>query len=250
MSYRAIIIEDEAKTMAVLDIKIKTLCPEITVVAQADNIENAYIEINEHKPDLIFLDVEMPGGTGFDLLARFDEITFEIIITTGYNKYGLQALKISAVDYLLKPINSDELQTAVQNAKEKIENRIKRNNYALLKHNLKYLNDQRTKITITHLGEIFYIAINNIIRYEAYERYTYIYTTDNVKLFSTLGISIYDDLLLPFGFCRCHKSHTVNGKHIKKYFPRTSTIRLSDLSEVPVARRKKKLFEEFVLTIK
>lgn len=250
MIIKAIIIEDEHKTREVLDIKIKSLCPEIDVIAYASNIDSAYSEIQKHKPDLIFLDVEMPGGTGFDLLDRFEEISFEIIITTGYSRYGLQALKVSAVDYLLKPIKSDELQIAVKNALLRIEARTKRNNYALLKHNIQYLNDQRTKISITHLGEIFYIAIKDIVRCEAYEKYTYIHTVQKDKLLSKVGIGTYDDLLIPFGFCRCHKSHSVNGKHIKNYFGKENTVELLDSSRVPIARRKKTQFEEFMEKLK
>ena len=249
MEIKTIIIEDEHKTREVLDMKIKSLCPELDVIAYASNIDSAYSEIQKHNPDLIFLDVEMPGGTGFDLLDRFKEIPFEIIITTGYSKYGLQALKVSAVDYLLKPIKSDELQVAVKNALLRIEARTKRNDYALLKHNIHFLNDQRTKISINHLGEIYFVAIKDIIRCEAYEKYTYIYTVQNDKLLSPVGIGTYDDLLIPFGFCRCHKSHSVNGKHILKYDKRESIVQMSNLSNVPIARRKKNQFEEFLETL-
>lgn len=250
MKIKTIIIEDEEKIREVLKIKINTQFPNLEIISEANNIETAYAEIKKHNPQLIFLDVEMPGGTGFDLLERFDDITFEIIITTGYSNYGLQALKVSAVDYLLKPIKSDELETAVNNALTRIDERARRKKYALLKHNLQYLNDQRTKISVTHLGEIFFISIKDIIRCEAYEKYTYIHTVQKDRLLSKLGIGTYDDLLLPFGFCRCHKSHSVNGKHILKYNKTQSSVKLSDSSIVPIARRKKNHFEEFIESLK
>jgi two-component system LytT family response regulator len=131
-NYKALIIDDEPKLRKVLEFKLAKYCPDIQLVGTAGNAEEAFTEIKNLKPDIIFLDISMPGESGFDLLNRFDSIDFEIIFVTGFNDYVLDALKVSAVDYLLKPVVTANLVAAVEKAKSRIEDRQKVKMYHVL----------------------------------------------------------------------------------------------------------------------
>ena len=167
--YTGIIIDDEPKIQKVLEIKLKEFCPEVTLVATAVDVPTAYDAIIAHKPNLIFLDINMPGASGFKLLEKFEKIDFEIIFVTGYNEYALDALKVSAVDYILKPIKTDDLINAVKKATNQIENKKIVDKYKVLQHNINNLGSQDTKITIASAEAIDIIKISDIVRCEGVE---------------------------------------------------------------------------------
>ncbi len=241
-----IIIDDEPKIQKVLEIKLKELCPEIDLVALAEDVPSAYDAIVQHKPNLIFLDINMPGASGFKLLEKFEKIDFEIIFVTGYNEYALDALKVSAVDYLLKPIKSEALVNAVNKAKEKIENKKIVDQYKLLQHNINNLGSQDTKITISSSDAFDIIKISEIVRCEGWNKYTRIYLENGSFLLSSSNIGSYREQLEPYGFYACHKSHLINKNKIKRYL-KEGTIIMSDNSSIPVARRRKEFFINTVL---
>ena len=132
--YRAVIIDDEPKIQKVLEIKLNEFCKDIEIADIAWDVESAYTSIIKYNPAIIFLDINMPGASGFKLLEKFDKINFEIIFVTGYNEYALDALKVSAVDYILKPIKTDDLVTAVEKAKLRVESKEIIDNYLSLIH--------------------------------------------------------------------------------------------------------------------
>src|SRR5210317_810497 len=148
MIYNAIIVEDEAKLREVLAVKIKKFCPELKLVAKAESAKKAYASIAYYKPDIVFLDIMMPGESGFELLKMFDKINFEIIFTTGYNEYALDALKVNATDYLLKPINTVDLVSSVKKAINRIEDKEKVKLYDHMKQKMEAAGDMEDKITI------------------------------------------------------------------------------------------------------
>ena len=245
ISFQAIIIDDEPKLREVLKIKLSEYCTDIEIVGMASNVNEAYILIKEHKPNLIFLDISMPGGSGFDLLNRFEKIDFEIIFVTGFDEYALDALKLSAVDYLLKPVDSDSLVIAVEKAKSNIINGQKVQRYDVLKHNNDPTNSTDIKISIPGINSFEFLKISEIIRCEGWQKYTKIYLDNGECIVSSYNIGIYKNMLEKYGFFSSHKSHIINSDKIKKYL-KEGTIILNDGSEVPVARRKK---EEFIETI-
>ncbi|MEM8527288.1 MAG: LytTR family DNA-binding domain-containing protein [Bacteroidota bacterium] len=239
--YKAIIIDDEAKIRKVLEIKLGKHCEGVEVVATAANITEAYQLIQKHQPDLIFLDISMPGGSGFDLLSRFEKINFEIIFVTGFDDYALDALKVSAVDYLLKPIITENLIKAVEKAKERIEDRNKIEKYHNLQHNLENIGNQSTKLVIPGLNSYGFVKVCDIIRCEGWEKYTKLYLNDGNCLVSSHNLGVFRDMLKSYDFYHTHKSHLINTKLISRYL-KDGFVIMIDGSEVPVARRKREEF--------
>jgi two-component system LytT family response regulator len=212
-------------------------------------VPDAYKVITEQKPDLIFLDIQMPGESGFDLLSKFEKINFQIIFATGYNEYALDALKVSAVDYLLKPIRNSDLVEAVAKASERVSTTEKLKDYELLKHNLNNIGSQKTRVAIPNSGSYQFVEVEKIIRCEGWQRYTKIHLMDGKVIVSSYNIGVYKDMLASYGFYSCHKSHLINQTHIVKY-ESDNTVLLSDNSSVPVSRRKKEeFFEKFIKNI-
>lgn len=245
-TYSAMIIDDEPKLRKVLEIKLTQYCEGITIIGTAGNVEEAFQKINELKPQIIFLDISMPGASGFDLLSKFDTINFEVIFVTGFNDYVLDALKVSAVDYLLKPLVTEDLIKAVDKAKIKIEDRQKIELYEVLQHNLNHIGEQETKVAIPGTSAYDFVKINDIIRCEGWQKYTRIYLRDGSCIVSSYNIGVFKDMLESYGFFSTHKSHLINTAMITKYL-KEGTVLLSDGSSVPVARRKKEEFSERVL---
>lgn len=241
--YTAIIIDDEPKIRKVMNIKLEEFCPEIQVLGEAEDVESAYKSILDHQPKIIFLDISMPGASGFKLLEKFDEINFEIIFVTGYNEYALDALKVSAVDYILKPVKTDDLIEAVKKAKLRIDAKDKAQQYEVLKHNINHLGDQNTKIAIVSAEAYDIIKISDIIRCEGWNKYTKIHLVNGEVLLSSNSIGGFRDQLESYEFYASHKSHLINKKKIKRYL-KEGIIVMADNSEVPLARRRKEDFIE------
>lgn len=244
----ALIIDDEPKLIEVLKIKLEDHCKEIKVLDFANNIEEAYKKIKLLNPKLIFLDISMPGGTGFQLLEKFDDINFEIVFVTGYNQYALDALKVSAIDYLLKPIRTSDLVQAVEKVVERINEKNKIKKYEIFKHNLNNIGDQNSKISIPGVDTYDFIKVSEIIRCEGWQKYTKIYLIDGKSLTSSYNIGVYKDMLSAYKFYSCHKSHLINTEHISKY-QKDGIIVMADGSMVPVARRKKDEFLRDILKV-
>lgn len=245
MKYKSIIVDDEPKLRDVLNIKLDQFCPEISVVDKVSNANEAFEAINKHKPDLIFLDIAMPGASGFDLLERFEHIDFEVIFVTGFNEYGLDALKVSAVDYILKPINTDHLKLAVNKAKERIDNKDKIERYDVLKHNINVENGQNVKVAIPGASAFDFVELKDIVHCEGWQKYTKVHLSDGSTIVSSYNLGIFKDMLIPYGFFSTHKSHLINRNHVVKYLKEGELV-MSNGTEVPVARRRK---EEFLNTI-
>lgn len=246
MKYNAIIIEDEAKLREVLAVKIQKFCPEIRIVDKVSNAKKAFVSISHYKPDIIFLDIMMPEETGFELLNRFDEIHFETIFTTGYNDYALDAFKSSAVDYLLKPIKTEDLVSAVHKAIKNIINKQKAEKYDLLKQRMDLNGDQEDKITISGNNAYEFVKIADIIRCEGWQKYTKVYLTNGDCITSSYNIGVFKPMLEHKGFYSCHRSHIINKNLINKYL-KDGTIIMMDGSEIPVAKRKRDEFHNIFI---
>ena len=244
--YRAVIIDDEPKIQKVLEIKLNEFCKDIEIADIAWDVESAYTSIIKYNPAIIFLDINMPGASGFKLLEKFDKINFEIIFVTGYNEYALDALKVSAVDYILKPIKTDDLVTAVEKAKLRVESKEIIDNYKVLQHNVKTIGSQSTQIAIKSAEAYDLVKISDILRCEGWNKYTKIFLTNGEQFLSSSNLGTFREQLEPYGFYASHKSHLVNKNKIKRYL-KEGTIVLIDGSEVPVARRRKEYFLENVL---
>ncbi|HFS67933.1 MAG TPA: response regulator transcription factor, partial [Flavobacteriia bacterium] len=199
---KTLIIEDEINVREGLKKLLKIIAPNIKVIAETGFITEAIQIIKKEKPSLIFLDIELEDGSGFDILKQFETIYFKIIFTTAYNQYAINAFKFSATDYLLKPINPIELKKAIQRATIALD---KENLLTVLKHNL---DNKEQKIVLKTSENQFVINVKNIIHLEADGTYTHFITT-NKKIIVSKNIKFYEDLLND-NFFRCHQSHLVN----------------------------------------
>lgn len=238
---KAIIVDDEKNGVKVLKKLIKNYCPEIQVIANADNIEDAFKIIQSLQPDLVFLDIEMPNGNGFELLKKFDQINFQIIFTTAFDGYAIKAIKYHAIDYLLKPIDIDELKLAVESATKNQKEKPKENKY------LKFVQEQKlqiaNKIAVPVKDGMLFITINDIVRIESDGSYSTFYMTDLNKIVVSKNLKEYEDTLPANDFFRTHKSHLINLKYVKKYLLGNGHfVEMNDGSKVEIARRKKDEF--------
>jgi two-component system, LytTR family, response regulator len=245
MDIRSIIIDDEPNNVENLQLLLNQYCPEISIAATAMNADSGIEAINAFKPDLIFLDIQMPGKSGFDLLKAFTSINFEIIFITAYDQYGIQAIKFSALDYLLKPININELKLAVEKARQKIIAKQKDYNIVNLLEYIKSGNKEIPKIALPTLQEIMYVRVDNIIRCEASNNYTLFYLQNGEKVLVCKTLKEFAELLTPHNFVRTHQSHLVNLHFVKSFLREDGgTLILTDQAKVPISRQNRDMVKE------
>src|SRR5690349_14528823 len=215
MKIKAILIDDEVNNLHNLKALLATYCPEVEVLVTAMDANEGRSSIIQYQPDLVFLDIQMPGQDGFELLKSLPHYDFEVIFVTAYNQYGIQAVKFAAIDYLLKPINPEELRTAVNRVA--IKNRQKKQNLSL--ENLVHLlrNKEEQRIALTTQKETRFIPVTQIMRCESTNNYTIFFLSDGEKIVASRPIYEFEDLLGAHGFIRCHQSHLVNKKYIKSW---------------------------------
>src|SRR5689334_1194007 len=239
----AIIVDDEPKNVKILKALLNEYCPEVKIIGEASSADEAETVINERKPDLVFLDVEMPYGNAFDLLDKLKPVDFEIIFVTAFDDYTLKAFRYSALDYLLKPVNIDELKVAVDKASS--QKNLKNINLQLnnLLFNLHKNSDSPARIAITSQDGFSFVSINEIIRCEAKGNYTYIFTSNNHRHISSRNIKAYEDMLPSSIFFRIHHSHIINLGFVKRYHKgRGGTVEMEDGTMIEVATRRKNEF--------
>jgi two-component system LytT family response regulator len=243
---RAVIIDDEQNNLDNLCRLLEKHCPEITVAATALTADEGRAIILAQKPDLIFLDIQMPGKSGFELLQSLPDHFFGIIFVTAFDQYGIQAVKFSAIDYLLKPIDTHELKAAVSKAitrySEKKQNLQLENLLQLLKHQQE---KDTHRIALATAKETRLVKTQDIVRCESSNNYTTIYLVSGEKLLVSKPIYEFDELLNDYGFLRCHQSHLINKKFIKSWVKEDGDfLLLEDGSLVPVSRKKKEYIKE------
>src|SRR5436190_1171499 len=239
----AVIIDDEPKNVRVLKNMLNEFCPEVSLLGEANDSNEGKELIQRKKPELVFLDIEMPYGNGFDLLNALMPIDFEVIFVTAFDKYMLQALKYSALDYLLKPVNIAELKAAVKHAETRIKKNSINQQLTVLLENFKKHEPGLKKIAIPTADGFDFILIEDIVRCEAQGPYTRIFTKDSKKILVSKPLKEYESLLPDNIFLRIHNSHLVNLNFIKKYNRgRGGYIEMDDGTTLEVATRRKDEF--------
>ena len=238
---RAILIDDEKKALEGLELKINRFFTNIEIVALCSIPEKAIETINLKKPDLVFIDIEMPILSGFDVLSKIDNPTFEVIFVTAYNNYAIEAIKTCAIGYVLKPIDNDELILAVNNAIKNINQKTAFDkNLQLLSHLGN--NSKQSSIAIPSQKGISFIKKEKIIRFEGVDGYTRIFTIDEKPFLSSYSIGKFHKLLGD-DFFLCHKSHLINLSYVQSLL-KEGTIEMIDNSTIACARTKRnELFE-------
>lgn len=237
---KAIIVEDEIRSRETLRGLLERYCKNVEILAEADGYRSGLKAIEDHPPDVVFLDIQMPDGSGFKLLENLDNIDFEIIFTTAYDQFAIKAIKYSALDYLLKPIVPEELIGAVRKIEQsRNKGGLKPNVNALLE-NIGSNTAEPHKIVLSTAEKIHVVEVEKIIRCESDNYYTRFFFTNGEKLLISKTLKENEELLVVHNFIRPHKSHLINIKYIKSFKRNDGGfIIMSDGSEVPVSRRKK-----------
>jgi two-component system LytT family response regulator len=214
--YTAIIAEDEMHSRELLKNMVAIYCKDITVVATAGSVEEGVLAIKEHKPDLVFLDIEMQTGTGFDLLQQFNNPAFDVIFTTAYDHYAVKAIKFSAVDYLLKPIDAEELKEATDKFILKRKSNLGSQALQSLLQNLSKPAQVPQSITLSTSDGLEFIALPDIVHIEANGPYSIFNLKHDKKIMVSKNLKEYEGLLCDFHFMRIHNSHIINLNEVKK----------------------------------
>lgn len=244
---RAILIDDELTNLENLQVLLANHCPEVNVVSVSNNINDAYNQINLHHPDILFLDIQMGKNTGFDLLNQLEGKIFEVIFVTAYDHYGIQAVKFAALDYLLKPVDPDELIVAVTKAKARIVSKINGNQLNFLLNQLKQVEPSIRKIALPQQHEIRYISVNEIIRCVADNTYTNFYLSSGERILISKPLKEYSDLLKPLGFIRTHQSHLVNPKFVKSWVKEDGGILLmTNGDKIPISKPNREIVKDIL----
>lgn len=241
---KAIIIDDEERARRVLSSMLEEYCSDVEVVSLCNNVPQGVLEINRKKPDVVFLDIEMPDYSGFELLEFFKDVDFEIIFVTAYNKYALRAFEVSAVDYILKPVRIDQLENAIS----KLQNKLRLtmvDRLELLKINLQ--SERIKKIAVPVSDGLILIKVNEISHIDADGSYSTIFLVDGSNMLVSKKLKYFEDLLSnQNNFYRIHRSHLINIEYVKKYNRHDSEISLENNQRIKVARDNKVAFEELI----
>lgn len=239
----AIIIDDEYDGREALKLSIERFCPEINIVDLCTNADEGIKSIQSKKPNLVFLDVQMPHKSGFNMLEELGEFDFEVIFVTAHDKYAIKAIKFSALDYLLKPVDIDDLQKAIQKATTRIEQKDSRHHYTSLLKNVQFSHSKIDKIAIPTLEGILFESTNDIIYCEADGNYTTLIMLNGNSIVVSKSLKDFDTMLSESGFFRVHHTFLINLKHIKKYIKgEGGYVILEGDHHVDVSKRKKEAF--------
>ncbi len=235
---RTLIIDDERNNSELISNLLQKFCKNIEVCGIADSVQSGYELINLIKPDLIFLDIKMPDGSGFDLLSLFPKIEFKVVFITAHEEFALKAFQVSAIDYLLKPISPQALIASVTKAnqllsKEEINDRAQ---FLLTEINKDV---SKRRLTLKTQERIYSVNYNEIVRFESDGSYTSVFFSDGKKLVISKLIKEFEDLLSEHDFFRVHQSHLINMEYFYCFEKSENQIRMKDDSIIPVSTRKK-----------
>jgi two-component system LytT family response regulator len=246
---KAILVDDEPDGIRTLQKLLQRHCPDVKIEATCANAAIAKQQIETIKPDVVFLDIQMPGQTGLEMIAELSVKNFEIIFVTAHNEYILQALQYSAADYLLKPVDEDRLIEAVQRAEKRLKEGKKEELTETLLHNLSNKgNPTEMRLCLPTLKGFIILKLDEIIYCEAERSYTIFHLEANKSVIVSKPLLDYENLLSDAGFLRIHKSFLINLRHVKEYQRgEGGTVIMNNNSEIEVSRRKK---EQFLLKIR
>lgn len=244
---RTIIIEDEPVSRDMLQLMLQRYKADIDIIDICSNPADGIESIAKHQPDLIFLDIQMPKMNGFDMLKKIGQVSFEVIFTTAFDQYAINAIRISALDYLLKPIDDEDLSTAIEKCKERLLNKKTGHQFENLFNNLANKNPLDKTLALSASDGISFIKMSDILRVEANGRYAKFYLLNKETILVSKTLGDFEEILSANQFFRIHDSSIINLNHVKKYIRGDGgTVLLSDNTELDVARRRK---EEFVKLI-
>lgn len=255
MTLRAIIIDDEQGAQTILSVLLQDYCPNVEVVAIADSVSTGIEVIQKYEPELVFLDIEMPFGSGFDLLEQLQRWNFDVVFTTAYDQHALRAFKVSAIDYLLKPIEVEELQRAVQRVEQKREEQSLRTLASVLE--LERKTKEKMELLLHTLAErasaermalptstgMEFVEIDEVVRCEGMINYTNIHFLERDPLLVTRTLKEFEQMLEGSSFFRVHNSHLINFRYVVRYIRSNGgQIVMADGKTIDVSRRRRDEF--------
>lgn len=241
---RAILVDDEQHCIDRITNLITDNNLDVEIIGCYNTVEDGFEGISLLKPDFIFLDIHIGNKTGFDLLEKFAKIDFEVIFTTAFENHAIQAIKFSAIDYLLKPIDFDDLKDSIVRLKEKTRNKKSAvSGYDELLQNLLHIKNQNKKITIQTQTETLLINIQDIVRCQSDINYTTLYLKNGKHIVASKTLKDFENVLSPYNFFRVHNSHLINLEYMKSYDKgKGGYVHLTDNSVVEVSVRRKEPF--------
>lgn len=243
----AVIIDDESNARNALRQKLISSCPDIDILRECENGEEGIAAIVAEQPDIVFLDVEMPRMNGFVMLQHLKQQNFELIFTTAYDHYAIQAIRFSALDYLVKPIEIKTLQDAIERAREHRQKGLPNQRIETLLYNLVNDKNQNNRLVIPSHEGLQFIQVNEIIYLEAESNYTSIYLQDDSRVFVSKTLKDFEELLPPLTFIRIHHSFIINKNHVRKYLKNDGgQVLMSNEKVLDVSRRRR---DEFMKAI-
>lgn len=235
-----LIIDDEKQARNAIRSLLEDDFNDLMILSEADGVQAAVTAIDTCKPDLIFLDINLGDGTGFQVLEKVTWKNFMVIFTTAYDEYAILAFKLSAIDYLLKPIIKEELQAAIEKAQFKYSEKLKVQQLEWFKEMMQGNKYQEKKIFLSDNETIYFVKVQDIIRCQAEGTYTEFYILPNQKITVSRSLREFEDMLIPFGFIRVHHSHLVNKEKIQKFLKSDGgSLLMENNHEVPVSQRRK-----------
>lgn len=240
---RAIIVDDESRARDTLSALLGNYCPQVVIVDQCATVPDAVLSVNKNRPQLVFLDIEMPEYNGFELLSFFREVDFEIIFVTAYNDYALKAFEASAVDYVLKPVDIDKLKIAVDKVEKKLKSFDMQTRLDVLRDSFK--TEQFNRIALPVAEGLLFVETSDIAYLEADGAYTEVWLKNSSKITVSKKIKFFEDVLdgRP-NFFRSHRSYIVNINFIKKYSKADNALTLDNGKTIVISRDRKAEFEQ------
>ncbi len=243
---RTIIVEDEQQSADVLALMLKDFSSLIEVVDICNTPAKGIESIQKNVPSLVFLDIEMPKMNGFNMLKKIDPFDFDVIFTTAYNKYAINAIKISAFDYLLKPIDKDELGKAIHKCQQNMEQKNIGYKIDILLKNIMQHSALEKTLTLASLDGVRFIKMKDIVRLEAKGRYTKFYLLNQETILTSRTLGDFEETLSTNGFFRIHETHIINLLYIYRFHKGDNYVLLTDKTELPIARRRKEDFLKLI----
>lgn len=235
---KAVIIDDIESVAESIKLIIERYCTDVEIVGVAHSAESGKQKIIEYKPDLVLLDIQMPGGSGFDLLRSFEQIDFEVIFVTAYDEYAVKAIKFGALDYILKPIDIHDIRNAIERSKSKVD--LKHAETRNFLNNMNNPNDPSNTLIINTEKGIVLVKISDIIHIESDGNYSVLFLINGNKLISSKNLKTYDNYLDSNMFVRIHHSHLINLFEIRELYNKNGMeVRMSNGDILPVSVRKK-----------
>lgn len=238
---KVLIIDDENRTRELIAKMIDSFGFDVETIPEGENVQSGIEAIERHNPDIVFLDIQMPDGTGFDVIRSIPNKNFEVIFITAHEEFAIKAIKFSALDYLLKPVDTSELKAALEKALAMLDERKDHSQFDALQKNI--MPNEKRRLVLKTQESVHVVELDQIIRCEADRNYTSFYLVDGKKILVSKTLKEYETLLSGYNFLRVQQSHLVNIDYVDRYDKKNGgAVVMKDRSEVPLSPAKRDLF--------